>query len=142
MDEWQVADERNNRERISRAREAAEELFRPAHHAAQAHAPGPASNGGAPAEQEPRRSPRIFAIPPRRLAASPPQPQPVVAARPRRRPAAAKRSSATVPPSQFGRVRALGTYGMTPLQVAELYGVTVSEIERILRTPAYSVKSR
>jgi len=142
VDEWQIADERNNREKVSRAREAAEELFRPTHLAAPVHAPGPASNDGAPAEQQARRPPRIFAIPPRRLAAGPSQPQPVVAARPSRKPAAAKRSRPSVPPSQFGRVRALGTYGMTALQVAELYGVTADEIERILKVPAYSVKSR
>jgi len=31
---------------------------------------------------------------------------------------------------------------MTPQQVAELYGVTVDEINRILKAPAYSGKSR
>ena len=40
---------------------------------------------------------------------------------------------AAIPPSQFGRVRALASYGMTQAQVAELYGVGVDEIERIIR---------
>jgi hypothetical protein len=40
---------------------------------------------------------------------------------------------AAVPPSQFGRVRALASYGMTQEQVAELYGVGVDVIERIVR---------
>jgi hypothetical protein len=35
-------------------------------------------------------------------------------------------------PPNFGRVRALTRYGMTRGQVAELYGVTVDEIERII----------
>lgn len=35
--------------------------------------------------------------------------------------------------SQFARIRALAKYGMTVAQVAELYGATVDEIERILR---------
>jgi hypothetical protein len=47
-----------------------------------------------------------------------------------------------VPPSQIGRIRALATYGMTPLQVAELYGVTVAEIERILKSVVYTGKMR
>jgi hypothetical protein len=47
-----------------------------------------------------------------------------------------------VPPSQIGRVRALATYGMTPAQVAQLYGVTTDEINRILKVPIYSGKSR
>ena len=40
-----------------------------------------------------------------------------------------------IPASQFGRVRALAGYGMTWAQVAELYGVTVDEIERIINRP-------
>ena len=35
--------------------------------------------------------------------------------------------------SQFGRIRTLIRYGMTARQVAEVYGVSVGEIERILR---------
>jgi len=31
---------------------------------------------------------------------------------------------------------------MTPLQVAELYGVTVGEIDRILKSPVYAGKAR
>jgi hypothetical protein len=41
-----------------------------------------------------------------------------------------------IPVSQFGRVRTLTSYGMTRAQVAELYGVTVDEIERIIRRPS------
>jgi hypothetical protein len=35
--------------------------------------------------------------------------------------------------AQFARIRALKRYGMTARQVAELYGVAVGEVERILR---------
>jgi hypothetical protein len=35
--------------------------------------------------------------------------------------------------SQFARIRTLVRYGMTARQVAEVYGVAVGEIERILR---------
>jgi predicted transposase YdaD len=43
------------------------------------------------------------------------------------------RDTGAIPASQFGRVRALASYGMTQAQVAELYGVGVDEIERIIR---------
>jgi hypothetical protein len=46
-----------------------------------------------------------------------------------------KRQTGTIPESQFGRIRALTSYGMTQAQVAELYGVSVDEIERIVREP-------
>jgi DNA-binding transcriptional regulator YiaG len=49
-----------------------------------------------------------------------------------RRKAATKREVREIPASQFGRVRTLTKYGMTQAQVAELYGVTVQEIERII----------
>ena len=59
-----------------------------------------------------------------------------------RRKPAPRRPSGAVPPSQIGRVRTLTSYGMTPAQVAELYEVTVGEIERIINIPAHSAKSR
>jgi len=40
-----------------------------------------------------------------------------------------------MPASQHGRVRTLTSYRMTRGQVAELYGVTVEEIERSKRRP-------
>ena len=49
-----------------------------------------------------------------------------------RRTAAVRREDRGIPASQFGRVRTLVKYGMTQAQVAELYGVTVHEIERII----------
>ena len=53
-----------------------------------------------------------------------------------RRVAAMGRGAREIPASQFGRVRALTRYGMTRAQVAELYGVTVDEIDRIIRRPS------
>ena len=52
------------------------------------------------------------------------------------RKAAIKRETREIPASQFGRVRALTSYGMKRAQVAELYGVTVDEIDRIIRHPS------
>jgi hypothetical protein len=46
-----------------------------------------------------------------------------------------RREAGTIPAPQFGRIRALTSYGMTQAQVAELYGVSVDEIERIVREP-------
>jgi hypothetical protein len=62
--------------------------------------------------------------------------------KPMRQRASGRRLTGSVPSSQIGRVRALTNYGMTPAQVAELYDVTLGEIERIIRTPAHSGKSR
>lgn len=49
-------------------------------------------------------------------------------------PDAKPETAATIDRSQFARIRTLVRYGMTARQVAELYGVAVREIERILRT--------
>jgi hypothetical protein len=40
-----------------------------------------------------------------------------------------------IPRSQFGRIRAWVKYGLTIAQVAKVCGVSVAEIERILRYP-------
>jgi hypothetical protein len=138
--EWQSADERNSRERIDRARRAAEDLFKPPHREAETASPALPPKDTNSTERPARRQPRIFALPPRAPAATqtevPSKPQPA------RRKATAKPRTNVVPPSQTGRVRTLTRYGMTPAQVAELYEVTVGEIERIIKTPAHPSKSR
>jgi hypothetical protein len=58
---------------------------------------------------------------------APPEPKPI------RRQRTVRRNTSAIPASQFGRVRALASYGMTLAQVAELYGVGVDEIEWIIR---------
>ncbi|MGC2201309.1 MAG: hypothetical protein WA633_14340 [Stellaceae bacterium] len=140
MSEWQSADDRNNREKINRARQAAEDLFKPTNRAPATDPPNAPPNNGGSAEQPQRRQPRIFTIPSRPQA----DPKPEAPAAPERttRKQASKPGAGAVPPSHRGRVRALTSYGMTPAQVAELYGVTVGEIERIINTPAYSAKAR
>jgi hypothetical protein len=138
--EWQSADERNSRERIDRARRAAEDLFKPPHREAETASPTLPPKDTNSTERPARRQPRIFALPPRAPATTqteaPSKPQPA------RRKATAKPRTNVVPPSQTGRVRTLTRYGMTPAQVAELYEVTVGEIERIIKTPAHPSKSR
>jgi hypothetical protein len=136
--DWELADERNDRERINRARQAAEDLFKPPQQTA---SPGLASlPNDTPAGPQARRQPRVFTLPPRlppsTKAEPPPEPKPIRRKQtPRRRPDA-------IPSSQLGRVRALANYGMTRAQVAELYGVTIEEIDRIVEEQTYKTRSR
>ena len=132
LTEWQTADARNDRERISRVRQVAEDLFKPRQQTVSADVPTSAPDVASSPEHQPRRQPRIFAIPPQwpintAKVEAPAEPRPI------RRKAAIRRESRAIPAAQLGRVRALTNYGMTQQQVAELYGVTVEEVERIIR---------
>jgi hypothetical protein len=138
--EWESAEERNNREKINRVRQAAEDLFKPKRQTRPTELPTPAPDVAPSVVQQPRRQPRIFTVPPRvpvnatnnaRV-----EPKPIA------RKTAAKGNTGSISPAQEGRVRALTRYGMTPAQVAELYGVTVDEIDRIVRRPVYRTKSQ
>lgn len=106
---------RNDRERIDRARAAAEALFRPTPQAPSAEtraAAGPA-----------QRKPRILTSSP-----GPAEPAPGKAAADPEAP-----TSSEIPKSQFARIRVWIKYGMTIPEVAQFYGVSIGEIERILR---------
>jgi len=138
--EWQAASVRNHHEGINRARQAAEDLFKPKQQTTRAEVPVSAPDAGSSADQQPRPQSRIFTILP--LApttvaevVAPAEPKPI----PRRAPI--RRETREIPASQFGRVRALANYGMRRAQVAELYGVTVDEVERVIRQPEHSRKS-
>jgi uncharacterized protein with HEPN domain len=48
-------------------------------------------------------------------------------------PVSVKRPAPEIPVSQFARIRAWVKYGMTAADAAQVYGVAVEEIERILR---------
>ena len=113
-------------------RQDAEDLFKPK----QQTTGGPISapNDASSAEHRPRRQPRIFAIPPA-VPISAAKVEPAAEPKQIRRKATTKRETRKIPVFQFGRVRALTSYGMTPAQVAELYGVAVGEIDRIIRRP-------
>jgi len=133
--DWQTASARNDRERSNRTRQNAEELFKPKQQTARADVPTSVPNDASSAETQPRRQPRIFAIPPV-VPMSMAKVEPAVEPKQIRRRATAKRETREIPVSQFGRVRTLTAYGMTRAQVAELYGVAVDEIERIIRRPS------
>jgi hypothetical protein len=131
LTEW-PSDAHTDREKIDRARQNAEDLFKPRPQSGPANAAAAAENCATPAEHQPRRQPRIFRIPPvvpmsAAKGEPPAEPQPI------HRRQTGGRDTGAIPASQFGRVRALASYGMTQAQVAELYGVGVDEIERIIR---------
>jgi hypothetical protein len=89
------------------------------------------------AEQQPRRQPRIFAIPPQ-MPTSAAEVEAPTDQKQIRRKAVVRHETREIPASQHGRVRALTSYGMTREQVADLYGVTVDEIERIMSRPGHA----
>ena len=129
--DWQTAGVRNDRERINRTRQNAEDLFKPKQQPTREDVPTSAPNDASSSEHQPRRQPRIFAVVPVNTAKVEPAAEPKQA-----RAAATRRETRQIPVSQFGRVRTLTEYGMTRVQVAELYGVTVDEIDRIIRRPS------
>ena len=120
---------------MNRARQIAEDLFKPKQQTTHADVPTSAPNDASSAEHQPRRQPRIFAIPPV-VPMSAAKVEPAAEPKQIRRKATAKRETRQIPVSQFGRVRTLTSYGMTRAQVAELYGVAVDEIDRIIRRPS------
>lgn len=116
----QIQPRGDDREQITRARQAAEALFR-----SKPPVSGPSSvPASAPADQSARK-PRVLriispAVPIRHEALEVP-----VATEPQ--------TAREIPRSQFVRIRTLVKYGMTVAQVAKVYGVAASEIARILR---------
>jgi hypothetical protein len=107
----------DDRERITRARQAAEALF-----AAKPPVSAPAVPGAPPAEQSARK-PRVLGI----VQAAPVRVEDVKA------PVGPEQQTPrAIPRSQFVRIRTWVKYGMTVAQVAEVYGVAPRDVERIL----------
>jgi hypothetical protein len=117
--DWQTASARDDRERINRTRQNAEDLFKPKQQPTRGDVLASAPNDASSAEHQPRRQPRIFAIPPMAPMTTA-KVEPAAAAKQIRRKAVVRRESRQLPASQFGRVRTLTKYGMTQAQVAEL----------------------
>jgi hypothetical protein len=106
-------------ERTTSARQAAEALFTPKRQPAE-----PSVSDGVPSAEQPARKPRVLAIlspPPVRSKeiAAPVDPEP--------------RTTRQIPGSHHARIRTWVEYGLTLPQVAEVYGVAVDVVERILR---------
>jgi hypothetical protein len=105
----------DDRERVARARQTAEALFAPKQQVAE-----PMVSDSLP----PARKPRVLGI-------ASPAPSPREAVEP---PVSAElRTMPQISASQFARIRTWVKYGMTPAQVAEVYGVSVGDVERIVR---------
>jgi hypothetical protein len=113
----------NGHEDINRARQAAEALFAP-----RRQIENPANLDATGSAQQDVRKPRILSAVRERqpqaahLEATKPRPKHKIR-RPRKR----------VPATQLARVRTWLNYGMTIDQAADLYGVSESEIERIVQ---------
>jgi hypothetical protein len=109
----------DDRERITKARQAAEALFTPKPQLTEQSVPE-----SLPTADHPARKPRILAISP-------------ATSRDReavKTPASLKQQTVRgIPVSQFQRIRTWVKYGMTVPQVALFYGVAVEEIKRILQ---------
>jgi len=135
------SDAHSDREKIEKARQDAENLFKPRPQPSPDDLAAATENAASAGEQQPRRQPRIFRIPSVApvKAASAQEPAPP---KPRQQRRTIGRTSGAIPASQFGRIRALASYGMTRAQVAELYGVAVDEIERIVRQPNSALSSK
>ena len=109
----------DDRERIPSARQAAEALFTPKRRPVE-----PSASDPAPSAERPARKPRVLAIlspaPVRNEeVAAPVDPEP--------------RTTRQIPRSHHARIRTWVKYGMMIPQVAEVYGVAVGVVERILR---------
>ena len=107
----------DDRERTTSARQAAEALFTP-------KPAEPSDSDPAPSAEQPARKPRVLPIlspaPVRNEeVAAPVNPEP--------------RTTRQIPRSHHARIRTWVDYGLTVPQVAEVYGVAVGVIERILR---------
>src|SRR5258708_25680637 len=103
----------DDRRQMTRARTEAEALFRPKRLAS-------------PATETAVRKPRVLAT-----MASPAPGR----SKERTAPASSPKQQATIdiPPSQIPRIRVWVEYGMTVPQVAEVCGVAIDEVERVLR---------
>ena len=128
--DWQPTNARDDREQVTKAREAAEALFTPKKQVERTGAPTSAPIAPPQVEQHIPRQPRIFAIPSAMPVAeeivgpsTDPKPKPKRETRRRR---------AKIAASQHDRVRTLALYGMTHSEVADLYGVPADVIERVV----------
>jgi hypothetical protein len=128
---WQTANPRDSRGSINQAREAAEALFKPRRSQLPIQTPTAAPNGAAASEQPVPRQPRIFTTTPDAIIDEDQREAAVTSKRKARR-TSHTHEAQTIGRSDYGRIRALVQYGMTPEQVADVYGVPIGRIERIV----------
>lgn len=118
-------------QQVISARHAAEALFKPKTQAVPKERPLPAADTPPSSEQLSQRKPRILMS---SKAYQEPHPEPEAPARApdKTEAVATTERTAKIPASEYGRVRTLAAYGMTPEQVAELYEASLSEVGRII----------
>ena len=116
----QLTKARDDREQVSKVREAAEALFARKAQAERTEAP----TSLPVASKQARREPRIFAMP---VAGN--FREEVVHQKPKPE---TSRRRVKVPIAQHDRIRTLVMYGITSAEVADLYGVPLNVIERIV----------
>jgi hypothetical protein len=109
----------DDHERVTRARQAAEALFTPKREITKQSV-----SDARPAAPSARK-PRVLAISP---AAARCDPVEAPLSSPQRRQVASE-----IPASESARIRTWVKYGMRVSQVAQLYGVAVDQVERVLR---------
>jgi hypothetical protein len=109
----------DDRERITRARQAAEALFTPKPQITEQLA------SDSPRADQSARKPRV-------LATSPPT-APIRREEVEAPVSSQQQMAPEIPRSQFARIRTLVNYGMKPPQVAEVYGVPIDAIKSVLR---------
>jgi hypothetical protein len=121
-----------DRQKVQTARQAAEALFGPKRQAPPAEAPTmPVASPPPSTEPDAPRTPRILsATPVTSVPADKPEARSNSAVTPRR--TDTRRKAQKIPTSAHGRIKALTTYGMTVDDVADLYGVPVSDIAHIV----------
>jgi len=115
----QSHDRAGDRERNTNARQAAEALFAP-----RRPPPEQPRRAASTLADEPVRKPRVLSV--SSTAPHPRQERLAASTGP------TEQATPKIPKSQFARIQAWRRYGMTVQQVADVYGVAVSEIERIL----------
>ncbi len=108
----------DDRERVTRARQAADALF-----TSKPPVRGRSVPDSPPADQSARK-PRVLRIISPAAPGRHEGPEIPVGPEPQ--------TTRDIPRSQFARIRSWVEYGMTVVQVAEVYGAAVDEIERIL----------
>jgi hypothetical protein len=127
-----TADVDGQRRQVLDAHRASEALSKPKGPAPLIDAQSLTTDGLAPPEQPSQRKMRIFAA--SQAATERPKPE-TEAAAPRAGEEAVKGPPATeIPASEHTRVRVLAEYGMTLPEIAKLYGVSLNEVKRIVRT--------
>ena len=135
-DDRQYTNRVSHREQVQTARQAAEALFRPKWQPAPIEATtNPTAAPSPSTEPAPPREPRIWSVTPV-SSVSADKPEAPASSAPRQRRSDARRKVRKLPKSAHGRIKALATYGMSVGDVADLYGVPVSDIARIVSPKA------